>query len=262
MKDVLIVGAGGMGRWFARYFSDRSFSVSILDLSLEKASKVGRELGLNVVERPSGDEDIILVAVYLSKAKEVVESLKWYRGILIDISSVKWLVNQAMREGSFRPLSIHPLFGPGAMTLKGKTIVVTPIRDEKEEAGLARELFPEAEIKVMNEREHDRAVAYAIQLPHLLTEIASAVLSELDGLPIEGTSFSMLKMMMGLSLYSSKRLMKEMARINPYFKEVVEKVKGCLSSPQKMGEKVKWIDLREEYEKAYRCLEAMRNGQP
>lgn len=262
MKRILIIGAGGMGRWFARYFSNRGFLVSISDLDLEKAFKVKRELDIEVVERPSGDEDLILVAVYLSKAKEVVESLSWYEGLLIDISSVKGPVNRAMRKGSFKPLSIHPLFGPGATTLKGKTIVVTPIRDGDEEARLAMELFPEAEIKVMGEDEHDRAVAYAIQLPHLLTEIASGVLSELDGLPIEGTSFSVLKMMMGISLYSSKRLMREMAEVNPYFKEVVKRVKECLSSPQKMGKEVKWIDLKEEYEKAYRCLEARQNDQP
>lgn len=262
MKRILIIGAGGMGRWFARYFSDRGFSISILDVDPEKARRVGRELGAKVVERPTGNEDIMLVAVFLSKAREVVESLGWYRGLLIDISSVKGPVNRAMRKGSFKPLSIHPLFGPGATTLKDKTIVVTPIKDGDEEARLAAELFPEAEIRVMDEDEHDRAVAYAIQLPHLLTQIASAVLSGLDGLPIEGTSFSMLKMMMGLSLYSSERLMREMAEVNPYFKEVVEKVREYLSGPQKICGEVKWINLKEEYERAYRCLEARRSGRP
>lgn len=262
MKDVLIIGAGGMGRWFANYFSRMGFSVSVLDVNFEKASKVASELGVGIAERPSGDEDVILVAVYLSEAGKVVESLKWYRGVLIDISSIKGPVNRAMRDGSFTPISIHPLFGPGATTLKGKTIVVTPVRDEREEVRLATELFPEAEIKVMDEREHDRAVAYIIQLPHLLAEVALAVLSELDGPPIEGTSFSILKMMMGASLYSSERLMEEMAEMNPYFKEVVEKVRGYLTSSERRGKKVGWIDLKGEYERAYKCLEAKWNARP
>ena len=260
MRKILIVGAGKMGRWFANYFSSKGYDVRICDVNRRKAEEVAREVKGKAVEGLR-DEEMVLCAVNLRNASRIAEdfSNKGFKGLYIDISSLKKGVNSVLRKGRMIALSIHPLFGPGAKSIEGKKIALTPIVDAETELEMAKKLFEKARFIIVDEEEHDRTIAYVIQLPQLLSLLASKVLKDEKFMLFEGTSFSMLKMMVAVSLYQSEELVKELLELNPYVEEVIGELKKGVKEIDRGKVNIgdfKWMSLKNEYEKAYRCFEA------
>ncbi|KON31369.1 hypothetical protein AC482_00980 [miscellaneous Crenarchaeota group-15 archaeon DG-45] len=191
-----------MGAWFARYFSSRGFPTAITDVrgeeAREVASAVGAELkGTNI--GAAGDADLVLISVPIPSVGKVVSEVAPHMregAVLAEVSSVKETTVRALREAAafgVKPLSIHPLFGPAAESLKGKTIVVVPVIDGDAEAGLAERLFEGAEIVVSEQEEHDRAMAVVLGLTHFMNLAFARVLSEADIASLKrlaGTTFT------------------------------------------------------------------------
>jgi len=86
------------------------------------------------------------------------------------------LVGLAQKDST--ALSIHPLFGFGARTLKGKRIALIPIKGSKKELNLVQRFFPEAIISVISAEEHDRVMALTLSLPHFLNMVFASTLSK------------------------------------------------------------------------------------
>jgi prephenate dehydrogenase len=259
---ILIVGAGGMGRWFARYFRSMGYEIKVYDIDFERARSVAEEVaGIPLKQLDIKDVEVVLNAVNLSRAVEVVERFTGlgFRGMFIDISSLKKDVNSALRKGVMLPLSIHPLFGPGAKEIEDKRIVLTPIVDVKVERKAVERFFPKAKILVMDEEVHDRYVTYIIQLPQALSFLALKVMEgEEWNILMEGTSFRTLKMMIALALYNSLGLAKELLSANPNSKELLRRLDKAFKKLKK-GEldvkDVRWMNLEGEYKRAYEILE-------
>lgn len=262
MGYILIVGAGGMGRWFARYFRNMGYEIKAYDIDLERARLVAEEVGGIFLKQPDIEGvEVVLNAVNLPSAVKVVERFTelGFRGMFIDVSSLKKEVNSALRKGIMLPLSIHPLFGPGAKGIEDKRIVLTPIVDAKVERKAVERFFPKAKILVMDEEAHDRYVTYVIQLPQALSFLALKVMeSEEWNVFMEGMSFRMLKMMVALSLHNSMGLAKELLLMNPDSKELLRRLDEAFKKLKK-GEMdvkdIRWMDVECEYKRAYEVLE-------
>ncbi|MCW3991556.1 MAG: prephenate dehydrogenase/arogenate dehydrogenase family protein [Candidatus Bathyarchaeota archaeon] len=112
------------------------------------------------------------------------------------MSSVKELAVKALREAAslgVQPLSIHPMFGPTAESLKGETIAVIPVIEGDAETDLAASLFDEAEIVAVEQEEHDRLMAIVLSLTYFMNLAFTRVLSEADIISVKrlaGTTFT------------------------------------------------------------------------
>jgi len=187
MKIAIIGGYGRMGRWFTRYFTAHGHKVVISGVRLHKAKTFAEEAGVdfakNNVEAVK-DVDLVMVSVPIPVAPRVIDEIAPHMkkgAIISEISSLKSGVVKALVEAAslkLRPLSLHPLFGPGAQKLRGRKIAVVPILDSEAENNMAKEIFPEAETVVVNAEEHDRVMALVLSLPHFMNVIFASVIGD------------------------------------------------------------------------------------
>ena len=202
MNIAVIGGAGRMGRWLVRYFVSMGHRVVVSDVNLDEARGVAEEAGVelakNNVEAVKTAE-LTVVSTPIQVTPEVVNEIASHvreGAIVAEISSLKSHVVKTLAELArlnVKPLSIHPLFGPGATRLKGRKIAVVPILDAEAETELAREFFPEAEMVVVDAGEHDRAMALTLSLPYFMNIVfASVVGDDLTALKrLEGPTFKL-----------------------------------------------------------------------
>ena len=177
-----------MGRWLVRYFVSQGHGVVISDANLDEAGafaeEAGVELAKNNVEAVKTAE-LTMVSTPIQVTPEVVNEISTHAmkgAILAEISSLKSHVVKTLARlaEDVKPLSIHPLFGPGAKRLKGRKIAVIPILDAEAETELAREFFPGAEMVVVDAEEHDRAMALTLSLPYFMNIVFASVVSDDD----------------------------------------------------------------------------------
>lgn len=173
--NIAIVGAGDMGKWLAGVFK-KIGGVTISDIRAERAGRAAS--ALDILAMPAGEAvreaDLILIAIPISKTPDAVKSLSRIvkRGaLLVDVASVKTDVVKAMRSvrRKVELVSLHPLFGPGAASIKGKDIVAIPVRagDRYQELKRTLEMMG-ARITEMDEREHDQIMAVTQCLTHFV----------------------------------------------------------------------------------------------
>ncbi|MCP8317086.1 MAG: prephenate dehydrogenase/arogenate dehydrogenase family protein [archaeon] len=188
MRVAIIGGAGRMGRWFARYFKSKDHTVIISDIE-EKARTIAEKEGFLFAKSNVDavkDADLIMISVSIESTPKVIKEIEQnlIKGAIVtEISSIKSHVTDALADLAQKDvtaLSIHPLFGSGARTLKGKKIAVIPVKDSKKEVNLVQKFFPEAIIDVINAEEHDRIMALTLSLPHFLNMVFASTLSDED----------------------------------------------------------------------------------
>lgn len=184
---VAIIGVGRMGQWFARYFTSRGDDVIVSDIDVKRAKALAKEQRVAFSAsnlEATQDAELVLISVSIEATPSVISEISPYvaKGIIVaEISSVKAGVMKALREllsHNVRPLSLHPLFGPGAKMLKGRKMAVVRIHDSKKELNLAKRLFPEAELHLIGAEEHDRLMALTLSLPHFVNLAFASALSE------------------------------------------------------------------------------------
>lgn len=170
-----IIGAGAMGKWFAEFSEDLGWDTVIADIDDGKARQVSEELGIESTvsnaEAAQGS-DIVLISVPIKETPQVMEELAPVLGeksLLVDIASVKEAAVDKMKEldAKCELASIHPLFGPGAKSLKGKNVISVPIRTDKTYDNFKETLSKfGANIKEMDANNHDRLMSITQSLTH------------------------------------------------------------------------------------------------
>jgi prephenate dehydrogenase len=189
MRVAVIGGAGRMGSWFVRHFTEMGFSTTLHDLKVDAAEAVANATGAELSRTSRGavlGADLVLVCVPIKDTWEVITEVSPYmkRGaVLAEVSSLKEPTRKALltvADGGVKPLSIHPLFGPAAEDLKGKTVVVVPVVDGDSEYGVAEGLFEGANLVVAGHEEHDRAMAVVLSLTYFMNLAFARVLSRED----------------------------------------------------------------------------------
>jgi len=172
-----IIGAGAMGKWFASFAKQNLGEVTIADINIAKAKKVAKEVGIKAAETCEdavAQADVAIIAVPIAKTPEVVKSMARVMragSLLMDVASAKSDVVDAMNELDVKPelVSIHPLFGPGATTLKGKDFAAVPVRPGKRYVQFKNRLTKlGARITEMEAEEHDKVMAISQCLTHFV----------------------------------------------------------------------------------------------
>jgi len=223
-----IIGTGRMGNWFARYFHKKGYELKVFDKRRSVASKLAKEIGASTsrsIEEAVYDADVTLVAVPLAVTTSVVKEVLRYAkqgSIIVEVSSLKAHVVTSLkklRRTRAKLLSVHPLFGPGASDMKGKTIALVPIRSRGSELRMARGIFSDANIVVVDWKMHDRVMAYVLSLSHVL---ATSLIFAMDDATfkearrLSGTTFKLQMLSAATSLSESPELVISAFKMNPY----------------------------------------------
>lgn len=167
-----------MGNWFARFLKSNNYRVLISDQDKHAGLTCSRRLAIEFV----GDHlvaakkaDIIMLAIPTKETNSMLKQLgrELKAGtLIIEISSVKAPVQRAietLQRSGVPVLSIHPMFGPGARTLKGRSILaVSKPRHREAERFLSTLRRRGARVIPCPVDKHDTLASVVIALPHLM----------------------------------------------------------------------------------------------
>ncbi|MGC9015342.1 MAG: prephenate dehydrogenase/arogenate dehydrogenase family protein [Conexivisphaera sp.] len=264
---VLVLGLGRMGLLLASALSSAGHEVRGYDpsgVARERASLSG----ISIAESPEPEGyDAVVAAVPLDRspdiAREVCPRIR-RGGIYADASTLKAEVNRVLRSagpGAIK-VSVHPLFGRGASGIAGRPMVLTPVEDADREFGAATELFRGARIIVMEESEHDDAVARSIVLPHLLGYLFRAASRE--GPSIPSTSRRLQELAAAVEV-EDPELTAQLLLRSPAASRVLRDLEEALSAIRSSGDPAPifrslrdgWGDREFLYELAYRALDSL-----
>lgn len=205
-----------MGEWFADFLSENGYKILISDKNVPAARSLARKKGFTLVKNSMHAaqlSEIILLAtptlVTMSLMKRIASDAGRDK-LIVEISSVKEPIRKTIQsvtcEGA-QILSIHPMFGPGAGSLAGKSIIVAK---EPRDCPLAKRLLSTltrngARITRTNLEDHDQLVAATLALPHLMNFAFIETIRKV-GLPLNkarelgGTTFK-LQLLIAEALY-------------------------------------------------------------
>ncbi len=180
-----------MGRWFAGLLLKEGKEVIVHGRDEKRLREVGRLLSVEATTSiPQAVEgaDVVLVSVPIDSFEEVVKHLQphlSYGQIVIDITSVKVLPVEIMHRylAGGTVLGTHPVFGPGAKSVRNQNFVLTPTDDN--EAALAEKVSrylgeKGARVTLMSPQEHDEMMAVVLGLSHFIAIASADVLLGFD----------------------------------------------------------------------------------
>jgi len=229
MKTITIVGAGGqMGQWFVKYFSDIGFDVTGFDTENKIQGK-----GIIHSDSLVGGilkADYVVLCTPTRRTPEIIRLIakEMKRGTyLIEISSEKSKVVSSLLKmpAKINPICIHPMFGPGARSIKGQNIISIPIKDAKKELAVAKELFEGANFITIDAIEHDKKIAVILGLTHLINLAFANILSKDDKISLtekmSGTTFKAQKILTESIMTESPELIETIIS-NPEIRRVAE----------------------------------------
>jgi prephenate dehydrogenase len=280
---VAVIGAGKMGRWFTRFFKDEGCSVVVSSRTRSKAEALGDEFGAEVadgnMEAVQG-ADWVLLCVSLDGLEPVLKEIGSHiraGQAVMDIGSIKEIPVQLLHKyvENGVTLGTHPVFGPGAKSLRGQNFVLTPV--DEEEKVFAAELkgwLEErgAEVTVLSPRRHDELMSLVLGFPHFVGLVAGDALVNrsdfVDAKRVGGASYKLLLTLAGAVaaeepvFYSNLHMsLPEMEQIEELFLEKVEdwlrlvKRKDCEGFGRKMEQVKKRLrELDPDFERYYRLM--------
>ncbi len=189
-RMLIVGGTGGTGSWFARYFKDHGFLVSVWGPSgrVDVAERLGVGFASDLMAVVS-ESDVVLLSVPIKETAKVVEEIapRMRPGsLLMDVTSLKSEPMKAMLRWAPEGVDVlgtHPMFGPTIPTIRGQTVILVPA-EERCEAWLApmEEIFREdgARVEVLEAEEHDHIMAVVQALTHFAYISIGATLQSLD----------------------------------------------------------------------------------
>ena len=229
MKAITVIGAGGqMGQWFVKYFSDIGFDVTGFDTE-------NKILGKGIIQSDSLvggilKADYVVLCTPTRRTPEIIRLIakEMKRGTyLIEISSEKSKVVSSLLKmpAKINPICIHPMFGPGARSIKGQNIISIPIKDAKKELAVAKELFEGANFITIDAIEHDKRIAVILGLTHLMNLVFANIVSKDEKISLtekmSGTTFRVQKTLAESIMTESPELI-ETIIANPEIRRVAE----------------------------------------
>jgi prephenate dehydrogenase len=189
-KMLIIGGTGETGSWFARYFKDRGFDVSIWGARGRR--EVADSIGVRYAEfldEEVNHSDIVIISVPIEKTIEVISKIAPQMSpgsLLMDLTSLKSGPVSAMDRYAppgVEVLGTHPMFGPTMKCLLGQTVIFTPVNGREGKWSFRlRELFESdgARIELVSPHEHDEIMAVVQALTHFAYIGIGATLKALE----------------------------------------------------------------------------------
>lgn len=166
-----------MGKWFAAFLKSYGYQVIIFDRNQSASRALARRKGYKFarsLEPAIQSARLVLFATPTQVTKLILEHISpsiLAEKLVVEISSVKQplsAVIRKLRRRNVKVLSIHPMFGPGATTLRGKTVLAAfvPSGNRLARAFLSILRDRGARIVKADFAEHDRLISALLALPH------------------------------------------------------------------------------------------------
>ena len=173
----IIGGTGSMGQWFNSFFREAGHRVLISGRQTTITTK-------NITETC----DIVIISTPIDAAIHVCEEvgpLLSENQLLMDFCSLKERIVDKMAESTRAAvIGTHPMFGPGTESIKGRNVVICPVKNSRWVDWLENFLSSKgAEVTRMDPAVHDRNMAVVQGLTHLLTICMGKTLQKLDMTP-------------------------------------------------------------------------------
>jgi prephenate dehydrogenase len=187
VNRIAVIGAGGMGAWFTRFFKSHGHLVTVSDRNTSKAKRLALKLRTEYASsnvEAARRSDIIILATPASVTpkviKEILPALR-RNALICEISATKSIVMPALRDAEKRGVkiaSIHPMFGPLAHGIHERKIIA--IRTGKDTRGYKtmKHLLQGAHFLLTDQDIHDKHVAVTLGLPHFLNMAFATTLSK------------------------------------------------------------------------------------
>lgn len=184
MRVAVLGAAGQMGKWLVQYLTEHNHTLTLADKRKEELNHLNKSYHAKIAENDIAavkGADLVLISVPLENTVQVISSVASYlqtKSIVVEISSVKSGIIESLRKLSIsgtRPVSLHPLFGPAIGNMQKKMVLV-PVVDLIEEKKLARILFPDAQLIVVDSDSHDKAMAIVLSLSYMMNMTLASVL--------------------------------------------------------------------------------------
>ena len=233
-KISIICVNGKMGRWFADYFHKIGFRVKGFDTNNEIKEKFIDKA--NSLVSAILQIDYVLLCTPAKNTPEIIRLIakEMKRGsYLIEISSQKSKTAQTLLKtpSKVNPICIHPMFGPGIKNIKGKNIIIVPIKDAQKELTATKLLFPGANFVTIDAAEHDKKIAVILGLTHLINNAFANILAKDE-------KISLTEKMAGTT-FKAQRIIAE-----SILTESAELIETIVSNPEvrKSGEEF-WKDI-------------------
>ena len=203
---IVVIGAGKMGVWFAKFFKSKGYNVILADRKkwkLEAQKDLLVDLTTNF-EEAIQDADQILLCVSINAMEEVSKAISpaVHEGqFVMDICSIKETPVKTMHQylKGATILGTHPVFGPGSNGVKHKAYVLTPTNAKEQEFAEQFKQWleeEEAHVFIMTPKKHDDLMSVVLGLPHFIGLVACETLLEQVNLPetkkVAGTTYRML----------------------------------------------------------------------
>lgn len=168
-----------MGAWFAVFLKENGYRVVISDNNTQAARAIARKRGFELAkdqETAITSSQVLVLATPTQTTKKILEQIQHvlsHETLLVEMSSVKEPLRgilQGLRKRGVPLLSIHPMFGPGAETLKGQTVLAISIPQRNNHANRILSLFRRKGARVIrcSLAEHDRMISALLTLPHFM----------------------------------------------------------------------------------------------
>lgn len=213
-NSITIIGASGlMGRWFLTYFAARDWTVHAYSRSLEKLEILKNDLGLSGLigkvhlttnlEECVPDSSWVMLSVPVTAHGETITAvapLMQQDAVLFDIASVKGtipsLLDAARQEHGIHVLSTHPMFGPGAESMKNKNFILIDLEGDRIILDEFKTIIEQDKPTIIETtaQEHDGMIAYTLGIPHMLNILFGKFLKDRNAcleslVAFEGTTF-------------------------------------------------------------------------
>ena len=167
-----------MGRWFATFLKRNGYRVIISDKNRSAARKLTHKNGFRLAEdqlKAAQSAQLVILATPTQVTKKILEEIAPYlsRTLLVEISSVKEPLRkkiQQLQKRGIAILSIHPLFGPGAETLQGRTVLAVSIPPRNASATKLLTLMKQRGARIIpcDFNEHENLASILLSLPHFI----------------------------------------------------------------------------------------------
>jgi prephenate dehydrogenase len=183
-KISIIGGAGKMGTWFTKYLANNEENlVFVYDKKRPYVRKLENVTYCNTLRQCVQNADYVLITVSIDDIPSVIRETAIFmkRGsTLLEISSIKKNILKSLKAlpKFIVPVSIHPMFGPGAKGLEDSKILIVPIRGVNREKRKLRSIMGDVQIMVIDSAcKHDKLMALILGLVYYSNLVMAAVIS-------------------------------------------------------------------------------------
>jgi prephenate dehydrogenase len=234
--SISIIGATGMmGKWFTQHFANRGWHVHVYSRSVEKLDAMKQDLDrIKFKGKISFATDLklcvpksawVMLSVPITAHAETIKAvapLMRKDAVLFDIASVKGripaLLTSARQDHGIHVLSTHPMYGPGAESMKNKNFIIIDLEGDKKILARFRAIIEPDKPTIIETTadEHDRMIAFTLGIPHMLNILFGKLLKD------KGADISKLVAFEGTTFHLQHLISQEVVTQEPFIYATIE----------------------------------------